>query len=333
MKKAFITGVTGQDGSYLAEFLLEKNYQVHALNRRSATSNTSNIDHIKNDIIFYNGDLTERAGLFSLLQKIVPNEIYNLGAQSDVKASFSMPEYTSNVNAMGTLALLESIKCLKPHYGIKFYQASTSEMFGNISESPQTEQTRFYPRSPYGISKLFAYWMVINYREAYNIHASNGILFNHESPRRGDNFVTQKIVKTLSSVLRGKIPYLQIGNLEARRDWGHAKDYVEGMWLMLQQNIADDYILATGETHSVREFIEAALKEMGISTIVWEGTKEKEVGYISDLPHPIVVVNPKYYRPTEVEFLCGDSNKARSILGWEPKYSFEDLVKDMVDNV
>lgn len=326
MKSAFITGVTGQDGSYLAELLLEKGYEVHALKRRSSTDTISRISHIKDKLHLHEGDLTDASGLLRLFQRYNFSEVYNLAAQSHVGSSFDIPEYTADVDALGTLRLLECIRNVSPNS--KFYQASTSELYGKVQETPQNENTPFYPRSPYGVAKLFSYWIVKNYREAYDIHASNGILFNHESPRRGDEFVTQKIVKGVGDIAYGRREFIELGNLNAQRDWGHAKDYVEGMWMMLQTPTGDDYVLATGELHSVREFVEICFKYAGYN-ISWRGKGLDEHGY-DDEGVMRVKINPKFYRPTEVDTLLGDPTKAKTTLEWSPKYSFNDLVEEMM---
>lgn len=330
MKKAFITGVTGQDGSYLAEFLLEKGYEVHAILRRSSVFTTQRIDHIFNHVNFhtYHGDLTDSSNLHTLLNKIQPDEVYNLGAQSHVAVSFEVPEYTAEVDAIGTVRLLDAIKDLglKP----RFYQASTSELFGGLPETaPQSESTPFYPKSPYGAAKLYAYWVTVNYRESYDLYACNGILFNHESPRRGETFVTKKITKAVANIVKGKQKVLQLGNMDAKRDWGYAKDYVEAMWLMLQQNEPQDLVIATGKTYTIRQFVELAFKEVNIE-IIWQGTGVDEKGINQANGEILVEVNPKYFRPAEVEFLWGDPSKAKKVLDWEPKTSLEELVKIMV---
>jgi len=328
-KRALITGITGQDGSYLAELLLSKGYEVHGIIRRSSTINTSRIDHLFKQTNFYTyyGDLTDTSNLNRLIEKIEPEEIYNLAAQSHVKVSFDIPEYTTEVDALGTLRFLDALKST----GIKskFYQASTSELFGKIKVSPQSETTPFYPRSPYGVAKLFSYWTIVNYREAYNLYCCNGILFNHESPRRGETFVTRKISMAVCKIILGQQEYLEIGNLDAKRDWGYAPEYVEGMWLMLQQKNPEDYVLATGETHTVREFIEIAFKEFNID-IVWNGNGVEEKGVNKANNKILVKVDAKYFRPTEVDLLLGDASKAKSILGWEAKTKFSDLVKIMI---
>ena len=334
MKTALITGITGQDGSYLAEILLEKGYYVHGMVRRSSSFNTGRIDHLYHDINIYNkklflhyGDLTDSSNLNRLLEKIAPDEIYNLGAQSHVKVSFEVPEYTADVNAMGTLRFLDAIK--ETGLETKFYQASTSELFGDVKEIPQTEKTPFHPRSPYGVAKLYAYWIIVNYREAYNLFACNGILFNHESPRRGETFVTRKITRAVARIKQGIQDTLILGNLDSKRDWGYAPEYVEGMWRMLQQAEPDDYILATGEMHTIKEFVELAFQQVGI-VIAWKGSHEKEYGIDQKTGQVRVKVDPKYYRPTEVELLIGDAAKAKNILGWEAKVKFSKLVNIMV---
>jgi len=338
-KIALITGITGQDGSYLAEFLLEKNYQVWGLIRRSSDINTHRIDHLysnKNLILRY-GDLSDSANLLHIMyeiknysQNIEKLEIYNLGAMSHVKVSFEMPEYTANVDGTGVLRLLEAIRSAGLTHIARFYQASTSELYGKVVETPQKETTPFYPRSPYGVAKLYGFWITKNYREAYNMFAVNGILFNHEGPRRGPTFVTRKITRGLGMILRGERDKLVMGNLDSKRDWGHAKDFVKGMWLMLQQDKPDDYVLSTNEYHSVREFIETAFKMKGFD-IKWKGEGINEIGYDSITGKELIFVNEAYYRPAEVEFLLGDSTKARTELNWKPEYSFEDLVREMVE--
>jgi GDPmannose 4,6-dehydratase len=323
---ALITGITGQDGSYLAELLLEKGYEVHGIVRRSSLINTHRIDHIYDRIHLHYGDLTDSGNLISLVQKIKPTEVYNLGAMSHVKVSFEMPEYTGEVDALGTLRLLEAIRLLD--HPCKFYQASTSELYGLVQEVPQRETTPFYPRSPYGVAKLYSYWIVRNYREAYGIHASNGILFNHESPRRGETFVTRKITRGLSQISCGLQDVLELGNLDAQRDWGHAKDYVRGMWMITQHDTPDDFVLATGTMRTVREFVNESAKYFGFK-IEWQGEGLDEIGVDKYSGKTLVKVNPKYYRPTEVEQLLGDASKARDVLGWEPEFDFESLVEDM----
>ena len=324
--KALITGITGQDGSYLAELLLEKGYEVHGIVRRSSLINTHRIDHIYDRSQLHYGDLTDSGSIISLVQKIKPDEVYNLAAMSHVKVSFEMPEYTGEVDALGTLRLLEAIRLLD--HECKFYQASTSELYGLVQEVPQKETTPFYPRSPYGCAKLYAYWITKNYREAYGIHASNGILFNHESPRRGETFVTRKVTRGLSRISTGMESELLLGNLDAKRDWGHAKDFVRGMWMITQHHTPDEFVLATGKMRSVREFVEEAATYFGLN-IEWRGEGMEEVGYCKSLRRNIIKVHPKYYRPTEVEELLGDATKAKELLGWEPELSFTDLVEDM----
>ncbi|SRR3990167_3135099 len=334
-RKALITGITGQDGSYLAEFLLEKGYEVHGLVRRISTFNRQRIEHLipdihraKHKIFLHYGDLTDAGSLHKLLSQIKPDELYNLGAQSHVRISFDIPEFTGNTTALGATRLLEAIRHGSPN--TRFYQASSSEMFGKVREIPQKETTPFYPRSPYGVAKAYAYWMTVNYRESYNMHASNGILFNHESPRRGENFVTRKIINSLVKIKRGEMEKLYLGNLNAKRDWGYAKDYVEGMWLMLQQDKPDDYILATNETHSVREFVEEACKLLDFD-LVWEGEGLEEKGIDKKSGKIIIEIDPMYMRPAEVDLLMGDYSKAKNKLGWEPKVKFKELVKIMVE--
>ena len=328
MKVALITGITGQDGSYLAELLLEKGYEVHGIIRRASLINTHRIDHIYNRIQLHYGDLTDSTNIVRVIQKVQPNEIYNLGAQSHVKVSFEIPEYTGQVDALGTLRILEAVCLLGMQDRVRIYQASTSELYGLVQEVPQKETTPFYPRSPYGVAKLYGYWIVKNYRESYGLHASSGILFNHESPRRGETFVTRKITRGLSRISVGEQDVLSLGNLNARRDWGHAKDFVEAMWLMLQQEEADDYVIATGEQYSVRQFVEEAAPYFGMK-IVWEGEGLDEVGIDRSTGRKVIEVNPKYFRPAEVETLLGDASKAKEKLGWEPKTSFKQLVEDM----
>jgi len=337
-KKALITGVTGQDGALLSEFLLDKNYEVHGIKRRSSSFNTERIDHLyidphenKTDFYLHYGDMTDATNLIRLLQEIRPNEIYNLAAQSHVQVSFDTPEYTANSDALGTLRLLEAIRILKLEKNVKFYQASTSELYGMVKENPQNESTPFYPRSPYGVAKLYAYWITVNYREAYDIFATNGILFNHESPIRGETFVSRKIAMAVAAIKKKKQKCLYLGNLDAKRDWGHAKDFVKGMWLILQQKKPDDFVLATGETHTVRKFVELAFREVDI-IIQWEGTGLKEIGKDSRTGNILVRVDKKYFRPTEVDILLGDYSKAKKKLKWSPKISFTQLVKEMVDS-
>ena len=330
-KKAFVTGITGQDGSYLAEFLLEKGYEVHAITRRASVFTTNRINHLLDNpnLFTHHGDLTDSSNLHMLLSKIEPDEVYNLGAQSHVAVSFEVPEYTAEVDALGTLRLLNAIKDLGQNP--KYYQASTSELFGGIPETePQNEKTPFFPKSPYGAAKLYAYWITVNYRESYDMFACNGILFNHESPRRGETFVTKKITKGVANITKGIQDYILLGNLNAKRDWGYAKDYVETMWLMLQQKNPDDFVISTGKAHSIREFVELAFDYVDIN-IEWKGNNENEIGINSSTGETLIKIDPKYYRPTEVEFLRGDSSKANRILGWKPKTSLKDLVKIMVD--
>jgi GDPmannose 4,6-dehydratase len=328
MKVALITGINGQDGSYLTELLLKKGYEVHGIVRRASLINTDRIDHVYDSINLHYGDLTDSTNLVRVIQQVQPDEIYNLGAQSHVKVSFEMPEYTGMVDGLGTLRILEAVRLLGMEKKTRIYQASTSEMFGKVQEIPQTETTPFYPRSPYGVAKVYGYWIVKNYRESYGLHASSGILFNHESPRRGETFVTRKITRGLSSISTGQQDILYLGNLNAKRDWGHAQDFVEAMWMMLQQDEPDDYVIATGEQYSVREFVEEAAPYFGMN-IVWEGEGLNEVGMDKNTGKTIIKVNPKYFRPAEVETLLGDASKAKEKLGWEPKISFEQLVEDM----
>jgi GDPmannose 4,6-dehydratase len=327
-KVALITGITGQDGSYLAELLLEKGYEVHGIVRRASLINTHRIDHIYDRIKLHYGDLTDSTNLVRVIQQVKPNEIYNLGAQSHVKVSFEMPEYTGDVDALGTLRILEAVRLLGMEDRVRIYQASTSELYGLVQEVPQKETTPFYPRSPYGVAKLYGYWIVKNYRESYGLHASSGILFNHESPRRGETFVTRKITRGLSRISVGEQDVLSLGNLDARRDWGHAKDYVEAMWLMLQQDEPEDFVIATGIQYSVRDFVEEAAPYFGIN-IVWQGEGLDEIGVDKNTGRTVINVNPKYFRPAEVETLLGDATKAKEKLGWEPKISFKQLVEDM----
>jgi GDPmannose 4,6-dehydratase len=336
MKKALLTGITGQDGSYLAELLLEKGYEVHGLIRRSSTFNTSRIDHLYQDrhvngvkLFLHYGDLSDSSNLSRLIEKIQPDEIYNLGAQSHVRVSFDMPEYTADVTGLGALRLLDAIREAK--IKTKFYQASSSEMFGKAVELPLKETTPFYPRSPYGCAKVFAYWITKNYREAYQMFAVNGILFNHESPRRGETFVTRKITRGLARIKLGKDQILFLGNLDAKRDWGHARDFVYGMWLMLQAAEPDDYLLATGETHTVREFAEISAKHFGID-LIWKGSGLNEKGIDKKTGKTIIEIDPKYFRPSEVDILLGDPAKAKTKLGWQPKISFAELVKEMCES-
>jgi len=331
MKVALITGITGQDGSYLAELLLEKGYEVHGIVRRSSLINTHRIDHIYDKIRLHYGDLTDATNIIRVIQEVQPDEIYNLGAQSHVKVSFETPEYTGQVDGLGTLRILEAVRLLGLDLKTKIYQASSSEMFGKVVEIPQKETTPFYPRSPYGAAKVYAYWLIRNYRESYGLHASSGILFNHESPRRGETFVTRKIVQGLSRVSSGEQSVISLGNLNAKRDWGHAKDYVKAMWLMLQQDEPDDYVVATQEQYSVREFVEEVAPHFGFD-IEWYGTGEDEIGMDKNTKKTIVVVDPKYYRPAEVDTLLGDATKARSVLGWKSEITFKELVEDMCKN-
>jgi GDPmannose 4,6-dehydratase len=351
MKRAMITGITGQDGSYLAEFLLSKGYEVHGIKRRSSSFNTERIDHIYRDLheenvklILHYGDLSDTSNLIRLVQQIQPDEIYNLGAMSHVAVSFEEPEYTADVDGIGTLRLLEAIRLLGLEKRTRFYQASSSELYGLVQEIPQKETTPFYPRSPYAVAKLYAYWITVNYREAYGIYACNGILFNHESPRRGETFVTRKITRALSNIAMGLQPCLYLGNLDAKRDWGHARDYVEMQWLMLQQEKPEDFVIATGHQYSVREFVDSSAAELGIR-LEWRGTGVDEhavVTSVSDtgqglrtkslIGKTIVKVDPKYFRPTEVETLLGDASNAHRKLGWKPSTSFKDLVREMISH-
>ena len=353
-KKALITGITGQDGAYLAEFLLKKGYEVHGIKRRTSLFNTDRIDHLYQDphveernFILHHGDMTDSSSLIHILSKVRPDELYNLAAQSHVAVSFEEPEYTADSDGLGTLRLLEAIRILGLEEKTKFYQASTSELYGKVREVPQTEKTPFYPRSPYAVAKLYSYWIVVNYREAYNLFACNGILFNHESPVRGETFVTRKITRALARIVLGLQECTYLGNLNAKRDWGHARDYVEMQWLMLQQEKPDDFVIASGVQHAVRQFVEQATKELGI-TLRWEGEGVNEIGIVDafspstdsngeklkvkgpELGQVIVRIDPRYFRPTEVESLLGDPSKAKKELGWQPKISFEDLVKEMV---
>ncbi|MBK1646660.1 GDP-mannose 4,6-dehydratase [Thiocapsa imhoffii] len=336
MKKALITGITGQDGSYLAELLLSKGYQVHGIKRRTSLFNTDRIDHLYQDphtrdrnFILHHGDMTDSSSLVRIMQQVQPDELYNLAAQSHVAVSFEEPEYTANSDAIGTLRLLEAIRILGLERKTRFYQASTSELFGKVQEVPQRETTPFYPRSPYAVAKLYAYWITVNYREAYGIYACNGILFNHESPKRGETFVTRKITRGLARIKLGLQERIYLGNLDARRDWGHARDYVRMQWLMLQQETPEDYVIATGHQYSVREFVEAAAAEVGI-TIRWEGSGLEEQGFDAATGDSIIAVDERYFRPTEVETLLGDATKAREQLGWSPEISFETLVSEMM---
>ena len=343
-KRALITGVTGQDGAYLAEFLLTKGYEVHGIKRRASSFNTDRIDHIyqdphvsNRDFILHYGDMTDSTNLIRVVQEVQPDEIYNLAAQSHVAVSFETPEYTANTDAMGPLRLLEAIRLLKLTDKTRFYQASTSELYGQVQETPQTETTPFYPRSPYAVAKLYAYWIAVNYREAYGMYACNGILFNHESPVRGETFVTRKITRALARIKTGLQQSLHLGNIDSKRDWGHARDFVEAQWMILQQDSPDDYVIATGEQYSVRQFIEHATGHLGI-TINWEGSGLDELGRVVENRDDygpkagdiIVRIDPRYFRPTEVETLLGDASKARNNLGWQPKISFAQLVEEMV---
>ncbi|MFH0734334.1 MAG: GDP-mannose 4,6-dehydratase [bacterium] len=349
MKKALITGITGQDGSYLTELLLDKGYEVHGIIRRSSSFNTGRIDHIYNNkeyndrFFLHHGDVVDTSNLNRLLEKIAPDEIYNLAAQSHVKVSFEVPDYTAQVDALGTLRFLDAIREVGIEKQAKFYQASTSELFGKVQEIPQKETTPFYPRSPYAVAKLYAYWIIVNYREAYNLFACNGILFNHESPRRGETFVTRKITRAIARILHNMQDTITLGNVDSKRDWGFAPEYCEGMWRILQHNTAEDFVLATGETHTIREFCEKAFIAAGIE-INWQGNAENEKGIIAKIDtekllvnnnnlkagDTVITVSPKYYRPTEVEILIGDATKAKEKLGWVPKVKFEELVKLMI---
>jgi len=335
MKKALITGITGQDGSYLAEFLLNKGYEVHGIKRRTSIINTDRIDHLYQEphevdrkFVLHHGDLTDSTSLIRIIQEVIPDEIYNLAAQSHVAVSFEEPEYTANSDAIGALRILEAIRILKLGKKTKYYQASTSELYGSVQETPQTEKTPFYPRSPYGVAKLYAYWITVNYKEAYGIYACNGILFNHESPVRGETFVTRKITRALCRIKLGLQKKLYLGNLNALRDWGHAKDYVEAQWLMLQQKKPEDFVIATGKQHSVRDFINLASNQLDMK-IEWRGKDLNEVGSCQGID--IIKVDPKYFRPTEVETLLGDASKAKEKLNWSPKISIKQLVKEMID--
>ncbi len=337
-KAALITGVTGQDGAYLAELLLQKGYVVHGVKRRSSSLNTSRIDHLYADphtpgtnLFLHYGDMTDSTNLLRLIQETQPNEIYNLAAQSHVQVSFETPEYTANADGLGTLRMLEAIRILNMQDTVRFYQASTSELYGKVQETPQRETTPFYPRSPYGIAKLYAYWITVNYREAYGMHASNGILFNHESPIRGETFITRKVTRAVAAIHTDRQDKLYVGNLDARRDWGHARDYVEGMWRILQQAEPDDYVLATGEAHSVRELIECAFSVVG-RRVDWRGSGDSETGVDAGTGKVVVEIDPRYYRPTEVDFLLGDPSKARQKLGWSHTVTFEQLVTEMVES-
>ncbi len=352
MKKALITGVTGQDGAYLAEFLLNKGYEVHGIKRRTSLFNTDRIDHLyqgphekQRRFVLHHGDMTDSSSLLHILRKVQPDEVYNLAAQSHVAVSFEEPEYTANSDALGALRMLEAIRTIGLAEKTRYYQASTSELFGKVQEVPQNEKTPFYPRSPYAVAKLYAYWITVNYREAYGIYACNGILFNHESPVRGETFVTRKITRAFSKIVLGLKKCVHLGNLDAKRDWGHAKDYVEMQWLMLQQEVPDDFVIATGKQHSVRDFVDAAAAELGI-TLKWQGSGVEEQGIVDQVqklenkdfdataqvkPGDVIVrIDPRYFRPTEVETLLGDPTKAKEELGWEPQISFEELVAEMV---
>lgn len=336
-KVALVTGITGQDGAYLAEFLLGKGYIVHGVKRRSSSFNTQRINHLYVDphlesarLFLHHGDLTDATNLIRIVQEVQPDEIYNLAAQSHVLVSFETPEYTANADALGTLRLLEAIRILNLESRTRFYQASTSELYGKAQEVPQSETTPFYPRSPYAAAKLYSYWITVNYREAYGIHASNGILFNHESPIRGETFVTRKISRAVAAIKLGFEEKIYLGNIDAKRDWGHARDYVEGMWMMLQQDVADDYVLATGETHSVREFVECAFARIG-RKIAWQGSGVDERGVDAASGQVLVEIDPRYFRPTEVDLLLGDPSKAQRVLGWTHKTPFNELVAQMVD--
>lgn len=335
MKKALITGITGQDGSYLAEQLLKKGYEVHGIIRPSSSIRTARIDHLFNDpeihdrtLFLHHGDLTDTTNVSTLIRDIEPDEVYNLAAQSHVRISFDLPELTAETDALGTLTILESIRKQGLTHKTKFYQASTSELYGKVLETPQTETTSFYPRSPYGVAKLYSFWIIKNYREAYNMFACNGILFNHESERRGYNFVTRKITIGLAKIKLGQQDYLELGNIDAKRDWGYAPEYADAMWRMLQHDVADDFVIATGETHSVREFIEASCEELGIK-LEWKGSGIDEIGIDIETCKPIIKINPRFFRPTEVDLLLGDPNKAKQELGWEAKIKFSDLAKRM----
>ena len=337
-KVALITGVTGQDGAYLSELLLKKNYEVHGIKRRASSFNTSRIDHLYQDkhkenvnFFLHYGDLTDATNLIRIIQEVQPDEVYNLGAQSHVKVSFEIPEYTANSDALGTLRILEAIRILKLEKKIKFYQASTSELYGKSQEVPQNEKTPFYPRSPYGVAKLYAFWIVKNYREAYGMFACNGILFNHESPIRGETFVTRKITRAAVKIKLGVQKKLYLGNLDAKRDWGHAKDYVDGMWRMLQYENAEDFVLATGKTNTIREFCNLSFQELGIK-INWKGKGENEVGLDASTGKEIILIDSNYYRPTEVDVLVGDASKAKKLLDWEPQNNLNSLIKEMINS-
>ena len=331
MRVALITGITGQDGSYLAELLLEKGYEVHGIVRRCSLINTHRIDHIYEKLHLHYGDLADSTNIVRVIQQVQPDEIYNLGAQSHVKVSFEMPEFTGQVDGLGTLRVLEAVRLLGMEDKVRIYQASTSELYGLIQEVPQTETTPFYPRSPYGVAKLYGFWIIKNYRESYGLHASSGILFNHESPRRGETFVTRKITRGLKAISEGRQNILELGNLNAKRDWGHARDYAEAMWLVLQQDEPDDYVIATGIEYSVKQFVEASAPYFGFD-IEWFGEGMDEIGMDKNTKKTIVAVNERYFRPAEVERLLGDATKAKKVLGWEPKTSFDQLVKEMCEN-
>lgn len=347
IKKALITGITGQDGAYLAEFLLDKGYEVHGIKRRSSSFNTDRVDHLYQDpheknirFKLHYGDLSDSMNLTRIIQEVQPDEIYNLGAMSHVKVSFETPEYTGNVDGLGTLRILEAVRLLGLTNKTKIYQASTSELYGKVQEVPQNEKTPFYPRSPYGVAKLYAYWTTVNYREAYNMYACNGILFNHESPLRGETFVTRKITRAAARIALGMQETLYLGNLDARRDWGHAKDYIKAMWLMLQQEEPDDYVIATGVTTSVRDFVKMAFSELGIE-LEFDGQGIKETAKVTSCSNPefqlpegncVIKIDPDYHRPTEVDLLIGDASKCREKLGWSPEYSLEDLVREMIES-
>jgi len=345
MKKALITGITGQDGAYLAELLLDKGYEVHGIKRRASLFNTSRIDHLYQDpheenikLVLHYGDLTDSSNLIRIIQEVQPDEIYNLGAMSHVKVSFDSPEYTADVDGIGTLRLLEAIRLLGLTKKTKIYQASTSELYGLVQEVPQSETTPFYPRSPYAVAKMYAYWITVNYREAYGMYACNGILFNHESPLRGETFVTRKITRAVAKIGLGLQQQLFLGNLDAKRDWGHAKDYVEAMWLILQQEVAEDFVIATGVTTTVRDFVKMAFAEIGVE-VAFKGEGKEEIGYVVKCSNPeylllegkeVVAIDPRYFRPTEVDLLIGDPTKSKTKLGWEPKYDLQALVSEMV---
>lgn len=337
-RKAMITGVTGQDGAYLAELLLEKGYEVHGIKRRASSFNSQRIDHLYKDphdsgtsFFLHYGDMTDSSNIIRLVKTIQPDEIYNLAAQSHVKVSFETPEYTANADAIGALRILEALRILGLEKTTKFYQASTSELYGLVQEIPQKETTPFYPRSPYAAAKLYAYWITVNYREAYGMHASNGILFNHEGPTRGETFVTRKITRAVAAIKHGRQSQLYLGNLDAKRDWGHARDYAEGMWRIVQQEQSDDFVLATGETHTVREFVELAFSVIGIQ-VNWSGSDENEIGSCSKTGQTLISIDPQYYRPAEVDLLIGDPTKAKEKLGWTHTIAFEELVREMVES-